>query len=533
MGTPSRGTAINSALATRERNGGVKPFFKAEMRTDGVLELVVYEQIGEDYDWWSGETTGISAKLVKEKLESMEYSSILMRINSPGGDAFEGIAILNLLRSQDKPVNVKIDGIAASAASIIAMAGTTIEMGSGAMMMIHNAWGFCMGNTHDMLQNANALAAIDKSIASTYVDRTALKLEDVQAMMDAETWMDAQACVDKGFATGLQSAPTIESKKALAMAKNFGGLKKFANVPDKLKPRKAKTGNVSNDEEPDSDAETECLCECVGCMDGHCENCTLVDCVDPNCVDCPMQGGTDASAHAGIHVLAAMLRTQPAVNLQLRGTQTILAVRHSGQAAFNLIQVPGASAPVARINGALAPYGKPSCDLGGYVEVYEAGCFTASLESDNPRVLFNHNIDAILGLKSSGTARFTDTAEALVYEADLPNTQAARDLRESMERGDICGSSAAFFIDAYRWENRDGVRTRVIEKARLVEGGPHTFAAYVSTSAALTPAAEATEVSADTTSADLNSPAAVEEEVPAVNNEIEQYEARLHLLKVA
>ena len=484
-----------------------KPFFRAQVTADGVMELIVYEQIGEDYDFWSGETSGISARLIKEKLDATpDYSSILMRINSPGGDAFEGVAILNLLRSQAKPVNVMIDGIAASAASVIAMAGTTIQMGSGAMMMIHNAWGFCMGNTHDMAQQAAALMAIDKAIASAYADRTGGNVADIQVMMDEETWMGAEECIAAGFATGMQSAPSIDAKKAMALAKGFKALNRFNKVPKKLKV-------VETPKAEDPGEMDECQCDCKSCEDGMCENCTNMACDDKNCVDCPMQGSLDASAHSRIAVMASVLRTAPSIDVQVRSKSgsRILALRKSGSAKFNLVPATGTGKQnQIRVTGTLAPYESLSCDLGGFKEVYAKGCFTESIDKDDPMVLLNHNIDVVLGRKSAGTARFSEDLFGLSYEVDLPDTQAARDLKVSMERGDVSGSSAAFFIDEYHWENRGGVRVRVIEKAQLLEGGPHTLAAYNQSSAEVD---DNVDFEAD--------------------NDIEQYGARLQLLKIA
>jgi HK97 family phage prohead protease len=125
-------------------------------------------------------------------------------------------------------------------------------------------------------------------------------------------------------------------------------------------------------------------------------------------------------------------------------------------------------------------------------------------------VLFNHNIDAVLGRKSAGTARFWEDAAGLHYEADLPDTQAARDLKVSLERGDIKESSAAFYILESTWENRSGIRTRVIQEARLVEGSPHSFAAYGDSTAQAEPPQD-----------------------PVADHDLEHYGARLQLLKIA
>lgn len=169
----------------------------------------------------------------------------------------------------------------------------------------------------------------------------------------------------------------------------------------------------------------------------------------------------------------------------------ILATRDMGSLSFmpNFAEGPKGSAiplsgpPHGRIFGILAPYDVLSCDLGGFREVYSPGCFKKSLETGDPLLLAFHDPSKVLGRKSAGTAKFWEEADGLHYEANLPDTQDARDLRVLIERGDVRGASAAFFIERYRWETRDGERVRVVEQAELVEGSPHSFTAYGDTTA--------------------------------------------------
>jgi ATP-dependent protease ClpP protease subunit len=244
-----------------------KAQFRASLQTDGTLELLVYEDIGEN--WWDG--SGVTAKAVKQQLEANpNYSRIAVRINSPGGDAFEGIAILNLLKAQKRPVNVFIDGIAASAASIIAMAGDTITMGSSAMMMIHNAWTVCMGDGDDMRKCGDTLDRISESVGQAYVDKTGKTAKEVKSLMDAETWMGAQECVDNGFATAVASDSDDD---AMALAKSFRSLAKMKHLPEQLKAPKA------NAEENDGP----CICTCGACAEGDCDDCNCTGCDVENC----------------------------------------------------------------------------------------------------------------------------------------------------------------------------------------------------------------------------------------------------------
>lgn len=269
-----------------------QPCFRASMTPTGEFEILIYEEIG--YDWWSG--GGITAKNVRDELDRAgSYSKISLRINSPGGDAFEGIAIGNVLKSTGKPIDVFIDGIAASAASIVAMCGTTITMAHNAMQMVHNAWCICAGEASDLRKMADTLEKISGSIAQTYVDRTGKSLEEITALMDAETWLSAEDCLANGFATAIAAE---KNEPAMAMARNFKVLGKMKKVPDALK----------NAKEPEVD---ECDCSCQACTDGDCENCTNSACADVNCVDCPMQAGDAENS------VAIPPAEQPASNLNL------------------------------------------------------------------------------------------------------------------------------------------------------------------------------------------------------------------------
>lgn len=259
------------------RNYYNRPFFSADMHPDGTLELLCYEDIGENF--WTG--GGVTAKLIKQQLDARpECSDILLRINSPGGDVFEAIAIFNLLRSQGKPIEVRVDGVAASSASLLAMAGDKIVMGANAMMMIHNAWSSCIGYASDMREMAESLDKVSGVIAGTYVRRTKRSLGDIQGLMDAETWMTADEALEGNFATEIESEPDEQVEHhALAVARRFRAWRSFKSVPDRFRG-----------------AAEECACRCEGCMDGKCDTCSVVDCTDENCLDCPMQGRSDLNA---------------------------------------------------------------------------------------------------------------------------------------------------------------------------------------------------------------------------------------------
>lgn len=143
----------------------------------------------------------VGAETVSRELAEMgEVDEIDVLINSPGGMAFEGISIYNLLSQHPATVNVKVLGWAASAASIISMAGDTITMAGNATMMIHNALILMVGNAAELRKEADVLEGLDKQIANTYVARTGQKFAKVKQMMDDETWLSAEEAKKLGFA---------------------------------------------------------------------------------------------------------------------------------------------------------------------------------------------------------------------------------------------------------------------------------------------------------------------------------------------
>lgn len=158
--------------------------------------ISIYDVIGED--WWTG--GGFTAKRMAAALRSIGKNDVTVNINSPGGDMFEGIAIYNLLREHPAKVTVNVMGIAASAASVIAMAGDDIAMGLGTFIMIHNAWGVVIGNRHDMRDAAELFDTFDAALADIYEARVSIDRAEIVRLMDRETFMGPSDAVAKGFA---------------------------------------------------------------------------------------------------------------------------------------------------------------------------------------------------------------------------------------------------------------------------------------------------------------------------------------------
>mgnify|MGYP003654072712 FL=1 len=182
-------------------------------------EIQIYDVIGQDM---FGE--GVTAKGIKAELDAIESGDLTVRINSAGGDVFEGLAIFNLLKEFDGKVTVKVDGYAASIASVIAMAGDEVIMGQGAMFMLHNPYTFSMGDAEELRAQALVLDEVRDSLISTYKTRVSASEDELKTILDAETWFGA----DESKAFGL--ADSLSSEKAKVM--NLSGCRWINKAPE-------------------------------------------------------------------------------------------------------------------------------------------------------------------------------------------------------------------------------------------------------------------------------------------------------------
>lgn len=182
------------ALPRAQRDGG-RPRLQVEPG-DGVTDMLIYDEIG---------FFGVSATDVTASLADVT-GDLNVRVNSPGGDVFDGVAIYNALADHPGKVTVTVDGLAASAASFIAMAGDTIRMNRASQMMIHDASGLCIGNATDMTDMAALLDRVSATIAGIYADRTGVDTETWRTQMRAETWYSAEEAVTAGLADAMTPA---------------------------------------------------------------------------------------------------------------------------------------------------------------------------------------------------------------------------------------------------------------------------------------------------------------------------------------
>lgn len=195
---------------------------------------------------------GVSAMSFAAALMPLrDAASITLRINSPGGDVFEGRTIASLLSDFADRLTVQVDGLAASAATTVALAGGKLRMAPGSMFMIHNAWTYCVGNKNDLLARASLLDKVDTELVNEYAAKSGQTVEAVTAWMNAETWMNAEETVANGFADSVGTADE-EPEEEPAVADRFGwNLAAYSQPPADLLNRYRKAPKA--DDAPSAD----------------------------------------------------------------------------------------------------------------------------------------------------------------------------------------------------------------------------------------------------------------------------------------
>jgi len=190
-------------------NAGIMAAEQSSENTISILDV-----IGEDY--WTG--NGVTSKRVAAALRAIGDQDVFVDLNSPGGDFFEGVAIYNALRAHPRKVTVRILGLAASAASVIAMAGDDIQIGKAGFLMVHNAWVIAVGNRHDLMDAAKTMEPFDDAMATVYSDRAGVKKSKAAEWMDNETWFNGEQAVDAGLADNFLPADQVAEDSAKASA---------------------------------------------------------------------------------------------------------------------------------------------------------------------------------------------------------------------------------------------------------------------------------------------------------------------------
>lgn len=218
--------AIYNAIANREtpRVARVQPGTIKATADGSKLDVYIYGEIG----FW-----GIEAIDVAGEIATSEADEIVAHINSPGGDVFDGVAIFNLLRHHRANVTTRVEGLAASIASLITIAGDSVEMAGSSMYMVHEVWTVAVGNKRDMREAADTLERIEAgTILPAYAAKTGKTDDEVKALVEAETWLDVAGAIEAGFVDAEYTGEAPKASLAPEVANAFG----FRRVPESLAP---------------------------------------------------------------------------------------------------------------------------------------------------------------------------------------------------------------------------------------------------------------------------------------------------------
>jgi ATP-dependent protease ClpP protease subunit len=227
----------------RLRQGRADWYRITNKAAEDTTEVYIYDEIG-----YFGTTAGDFVQALK----GIETSKIDLHLNSPGGDVFDGIAIYNALKDHDATVTTRIDALAASIASVIAMAGDSITIAKSATMMIHDGHGLAIGNAADMREMADLLDRMSDTIAGIYADRAGGTVEEWRDRMRAETWFSAAEAVEAGLANAVRGADEGADEED-----EDQGEEKTPDEDEDEEKEKVPAEETDDDEDQDDDEETD------------------------------------------------------------------------------------------------------------------------------------------------------------------------------------------------------------------------------------------------------------------------------------
>jgi ATP-dependent Clp endopeptidase proteolytic subunit ClpP len=205
-------------------------WYRVEALSENEAEIIIYDVIGYPYN---------DAFDLVRALGNITAKNITVRINSPGGDVFDGVAIFNALKDHEANVITKIEGLAASMASIVALAGDEVQAHKNAMYMIHDPWVLAAGNQYDLREIADILGKIGGNMLDIYYDKSSIGKRELKAMMKEETWFTAAEAKDRGLIDTVLEAGAAKAKFDLSI---------FANVPDELEDAGREGATLSKQE---------------------------------------------------------------------------------------------------------------------------------------------------------------------------------------------------------------------------------------------------------------------------------------------
>lgn len=198
---------VSNDIIRPEARSRFNPDIRNAASTDNSISI--FGDIGLDF-WTEANNT---VDRISAALRSIGDREVVVNINSPGGDFFEGLAIYNALKEHSQKVTVNVLGMAASAASIIAMAGDEVRVARAGFLMIHNTLVYGGGNRHTLRETADTLESFDTVLADIYATRTGIPAVQIATMLDAETWLGGSEAVDKGFADSLLASDEVKEDK--------------------------------------------------------------------------------------------------------------------------------------------------------------------------------------------------------------------------------------------------------------------------------------------------------------------------------
>lgn len=213
------------ALLRDNARADAKPAVRLDATSDTEAHVYVYDVIDA---WW-----GASAAALVDALKQAGDRPVHLHINSPGGDVFEARAMAAAIVAHPAKVTAHIDGLAASAATYLALSAREVRMTDGGLFMVHNSWTLAFGNRKELRATADLLEKIDGIIAADYARRTGATADQVRAWMDAETWFTAQEAIDAGFIDAID--PNTQADANASASARSWNLSAYANAPEEWK----------------------------------------------------------------------------------------------------------------------------------------------------------------------------------------------------------------------------------------------------------------------------------------------------------
>ena len=187
-------------------------WYNIQNKASGITDVYIFDEIG---------TYGVTAQAFINDIKDLKDTPINLRINSLGGDVFDGMAMYNVIKRREARTTVYIEGIAASIATIIALGADEVVMAENSLFMIHNAWGGTMGEAKDMRKTAETLDKISSELTDIYRKKTGLSNDVLAEMMDAETWLNADEAYELGFVDTISDSIKVAAKYDVSKFKNI------------------------------------------------------------------------------------------------------------------------------------------------------------------------------------------------------------------------------------------------------------------------------------------------------------------------